>query len=562
MAMRADQSSDWQEGLKKLLADEGTGDEQKRLLRICGDKLGAAATALSSPSTLELESALRCRLRADGLSGGYINNLMSTFYRVIAAAPKTTLHHEKATAWRAMIDRYNEKPFVMHPAVIEYVVAWITASGLDLRPLTQDDLMAFTNFLESRGLNPFESGTRYRRELRKILCAASLYHDNTVKHSYDLPPMHQDLLKKMEVIATAPHRKTWAKINLLADDFGKAKEPIRAVTWKKNKRAFIRYLTYQLTRGFDDRDWISIAHWKEIIGFVMAVNEENPMAPATAASLVTSLIACLHHLRALGYLKLSDDEFKRSVTDELWPRIDKFEAYFEKGGRLKLDLPTYEKLYRRYYDNVLSDFKKIRKSQSPRMLRSLVLAIFAVEFGWRPEDLKNTLRFEHVKRYETLSGEKFYFVRYQPSKTNHGKSSMYASCALPPWFNEIFDLYFESFQGKSPKAALFPLPKMSSRISQLSFRYLGEKYSANSYRKMLASFFSRHKIPGLYMITGRVADKRLELITEIEMSHYAEAATSEETLLEIRFGENIRKILRLDDLSEAKATRLRPKVSP
>lgn len=125
---------------------------------------------------------------------------------------------------------------------------------------------------------------------------------------------------------------------------------------------------------------------------------------------------------------------------------------------------------------------------------------------------------------------------------------MYATTALPPWFNDAFDLYFDEVRKTRPDEPLFPTPHMSTRISQLSFRYLGQKFSANSYRKMIASFFSRNSIPGLYRMTGRVADKRLELITEIEMRHYAECATNEEMLLEIRFGKDVQKILGIEDL--------------
>ncbi len=548
MEMRADESANWQMGLKNLLADEAATNEKKRVLRICGDKL-ATITATLPPelSTLDLENAIKAHLRNEGLSSGYTNNLMSMFYKIVAASPKRTLDHVNATKWRALISQYNENSSVMRPVTVEYVATWVMQTGLEVGPLTHEQLMAFTGFLEQRGINPFESGTRYRRAFRKILIAAGLYDDKSIKHSYGILPEYEKLLKEMETSAMGLNRASATKVDLLAEDFGKAKEPIRAITWKKNKRIFIRYLNYQITRGFDGRDWTSIVHWKEIIEFVMSINGERPMAPATASGMVTALIACFHHLRSLGYLKMNDDDFKKNVTDELWLRLDRFEDYFEKAGKARVALPVYEKIYREFYENVLRDFKKNRNTTSARSLRKIVLAVFAVEFGWRPEDLKNTLRLEHIERRETLDGRKFYFVRYQPSKTNHGKSSMYASTALPPWFNEIFDLYFQYVRENSPNEPLFSIAKMSTQISQLSFRYLGSKYSANSYRKMLASFFSRHKIPGLYMISGRVADKHLELITEMEMKHYAEAATDEEALLEMRFGEKVRKILGIED---------------
>lgn len=244
---------------------------------------------------------------------------------------------------------------------------------------------------------------------------------------------------------------------------------------------------------------------------------------------------------------MTPDEFEQNVATPLWKRIDKFDEHFPSGG-MSRDLPAYEKIYRKFLETALGDLKKIRMKKSPRLLRTLVLAIFAFEFGCRPEDLRNTIRLEHITLRATLDGRKFYFLKYQPSKTNKSPTSMYATTALPPWFNDAFDLYFDEVRKTRPDEPLFPTPHMSTRISQLSFRYLGQKFSANSYRKMIASFFSRNSIPGLYRMTGRVADKRLELITEIEMRHYAECATNEEMLLEIRFGKDVQKILGIEDL--------------
>jgi hypothetical protein len=549
MHMRADQSANWQMGLTKLMADETVSSEEKRKARICGNKLAAIAKTIgATPSELDLEDALKRHLREAGHRSGYINNLMSVFYRMIAAAPKIALHHENAANWRELIDRFNESSSVMRPACVNYVIAWVTVIGIPVEAIDQGRLMEFTKFLEERGLNPYESATGYRRQFRKLLIAAGLYTDSETRHTYDLPRKFEKIMSAMEQLAIAPCREKKSKVDLLADDWSSEKEPIRPVTWKRNKRNFIRYLNYQITRGFDGKDWSAIAHWKEIIRFVMDINENKPIAPNTATTLVVSIIACLRLLRTLGHLNMTDKQFDEIISDELWQRMDKFEDHFEKGGKPHPNLPAYEQIYRKFYESVTADFKKVRTHKSARTLQNLVIGILAVEYGWRPQDLKETLRREHIRKCKTLDGRHFYFVRYQPSKTYRGKSSATASAALPPWFNEVFDLYFARIEDASPSTPLFPVSKMSERVCRMSYRYLGEKYSANSYRKMLASFFQRNKLPGLYFMTGRTADRRLENITEVEMSHYAEGGTSEETLLEIRFGKRVQKILGIEAL--------------
>lgn len=552
MHMRADQSANWQMGLTKLMADEAISSEEKRKARICGDKLAVIAITLGpTPSELDLEDALKRHLREAGHRSGYINNLMSIFYRIVAAAPKIALHHENAASWRSMIDRFNENSSVMRPACVNYVIAWVTIAGIPVEAIDQGGLMEFTKFLEGRGLNPYESATGYRRQFRKLLVAAELYTDSKTRHTYELPLKYEKIMSAMEQLAIAPGREKKSKVDLLADDWSAEKEPIRPVTWKRNKRNFIRYLNYQIARGFDGKDWSSIAHWKEVLRFVVDTNKAKPMAPNTATTLVVSIIACLRLLRMTGHLNMTDKQFEELISDELWQRMDKFEDHFEKGGKSHPNLPAYEQIYRKFYDSVTADFKKVRTHKSTRTLQNLVIGILAVEFGWRPQDLKSTLRRGNIRKCETRDGRQFYFVRYQPSKTYRGKSSASASAALPPWFNEIFDLYFARTENIPPSAPLFPVTKMSERVCRMSYRYLGEKYSANSYRKMLASFFQRNKLPALYIMTGRTADRRLENITEVEMSHYAEGATSEETLLEIRYGAKVRKILGVPEITHA-----------
>ena len=549
MHMRADQSANWEMGLQNFMADKAIPSEEKRKARICGDKLAVIAVKLGpSPSELDLEDALKRHLREEGYRSGYINNLMSVFYRIVAAAPKTPLCHENAAKWRAVIERFNENSSVMSTACMGYVLAWVTITGIEVMPLGQAQLMDFSKFLEDRGRNPFESVVSYRRQFRKILVAAGLYRETNVRHDYDVPAKYEKILAEMERLATAPHQRKKVKVDLLAEDWSAEKGPIRLVTWNRNKRNFVRYLKYQLDRGFNGEDWRAIAHWKEILRFVIDLNEDNPIAPNTATTMVVSVIACLRLLQSLGYLKMDSKEFEAAISDELWQRMDKFVDHFEKDGKPKSDLPPYEQIYRKFYENVMSDFKKVRAHKSSRTLQNMAIGILAVEFGWRPQDLKNTLRREHVRECRTRDGRRFYFVQYQPSKTYRGKSSASASAALPPWFNPIFDLYFERDRARASSEPLFPITKMSERVSRMSFRYLGEKYSANSYRKMLASFFQRYRLPGLYLMTGRTADRRLENITEVEMSHYAEGATSEEMLLEIRYGAKVRKILGIEDL--------------
>lgn len=549
MAMKADQSANWQMGLKNFMADKAAPDEEKRKARICGDKLEVVTAALGpSSSELDLEDALKRHLREAGYRSGYINNLMSVFYRVIAVSPKTPLYHENAAKWRKLIQRFNENASVMTPACTNYVIAWVTLAAIDVGPLDQNALMAFSKFLEERGRNPYESAVNYRRQLRKILIAAGLYRETATRHDYSVPAKYEKVLAEMERLAIAPNRKK-AKVDLLAEDWGAEKGPIRPVTWNRNKRNFIRYLKHQLDHGFDGKNWKTIAHWKKIIRFVVDLNEENPIAPNTATTIVVSIIACLRLLQALGHLKMDDKEFDAAISEELWQRMDKFEDHFEKGGKAKSDLPPYEQIYRQFFENVMDDFKKVRSHKSSRTLQNMIVGILAVETGWRPYDLKDTLRREHIRECRTRDGRRFYFVEYQPSKTYKGKSSATASAALPPWFNPIFDLYLERIKGRPASEPLFAITKMSERVSRMSFRYLGEKYSANSYRKMLASLFQRHRLPGLYLMTGRTADRRLENITEVEMSHYAEGATNEETLLEIRYGAKARKILGIEDFA-------------
>lgn len=547
MSLRADQSANWEMGLKAIMEDGTITSEEKRKARICGDKITVATADLKPPiSELDLEGAFRKHLLNEGYKKSYINNLTSVLYRVIAASQKTPIFHEKASIWQSLINRYNENASVISAAGANYILMWVMAEGVELEPMGQNRLMSFTDFLEARGLNPYESGVRYRRELRKILAFNGLLQ-SPEKISYELPARYRKILDAMEKIATAP-RSTNAAVNLLAEDWETQKAPIRSITWKKNKRNFIRYLQYQIQHGFTGDSWASIAHWKEILRFVIDLNEGQPIAPATAETIVVSIIACLRILRTTGHLKMTDKEFEKSVSEELWQRIDAFEDHFEKGGKAKPDLPPYEKIYRRFYEGVMSDFKKVRSHKSLRTLQNLVIAILAVEFGWRPQDLKSTLCLEHFKERETLDGRKFYFVQYQPSKTFKGKSSMTASAPLPPWFNDIFDSYFSRVKAEKRTGPLFPIAKMSERICRMSFRYLRKKYSANDYRKMLASFFSSHRIPGLYRLTGRVADRRLELITDIEISHYAEGSTNEERLFDVRYGDKVRKILGMTDV--------------
>lgn len=547
MSLRADQSANWELGLKAIMEDGTITGEEKRKARICGEKITVVTADLAPPiSELELERAFRSHLLNGGYKKSYINNLTSTLYRIIAVSPKEPIFHEKASNWQLLINRYNENASVISTAGANYILMWAMTEGIDVEPMDQARLMSFTDFLESRGLNPYESGVRYRRELRKILAFNGLLQCSE-QISYELPAKYQKTLDAMEKVATAP-RSTNAAVNLLAEDWETQKAPIRPVTWKKNKRNFIRYLQFQIQRGFAGDHWASIAHWKEILRFVIDLNEGQPIAPATAETMVVSIIACLRILRTTGHLKMTDKEFEESVSEELWQRIDAFEDHFEKGGKPKPDLPPYEKIYRRFYEGVMSDFKKVRTQKSLRTLQNIVISILSVEFGWRPQDLKSTLCLDHFKERETLDGRKFYFVQYQPSKTYKGKSSMTASAPVPPWFNEIFDLYFARIRSEGRVGPLFPIAKMSERICRMSFRYLRRKYSANGYRKMLASFFSSHRIPGLYRLTGRVADRRLELITDIEISHYAEGATNEERLLDVRYGEKVRKILGMTDV--------------
>lgn len=549
MHMRADQSANWEIGLQNLMADNAIPSEEKRKARICGDKLAVIAAKLGpTPSELDLEDALKRHLREEDYRSGYINNLMSVFYRIVATAPKTPLHHENAAKWRAVIERFNENSSVMSAACTNYVLTWVTTTGVEVTPLEQAHLLDFSKFLEARGRNPFESVASYRRQFRKILIAAGLYRETTVRYDYDVPAKYEKILAEMERLATAPHPKKKVKVDLLADDWSAEKEPIRLVTWNRNKRNFVRFLKHQLDHGFDGENWQAIAHWKEILRFVIDLNENTPIAPNTASTMVVSVIACLRLLRSLGYLKMDNKEFDAAISDELWQRMDKFEDHFEKGGKPRSDLPPYEQIYRGFYENVMADFKKVRGHKSSRTLQNMVIGILAAEFGWRPQDLKDTLCREHIRECRTRDGRRFYFVQYQPRKTYRGKSSASASAALPTWFNPIFDLYFERNKERASSEPLFPIAKMSERVKRMSFRYLGEKYSANSYRKMLASFFQRYRLPGLYLMTGRTADRRLENITEVEMSHYAEGATSEETLLEIRYGAKARKILGIEDL--------------
>lgn len=550
MHMRADQSANWELGLKNFMDDTTIPAEEKRKARVCGSKLAAVTPMMGSlPSELDLERALRSYLLKVDHKTSYINNLMSVFYRIIAVAPKTPLYHEKAAAWRTLICQHNENPSVMGPVTVEHIISWVTAIGLDVGPLTQDQLLQFTDFLEKRGLNPYEAGTNHRRAFRKILVKAGLFIDTTVKHNYEISAEYEAIIKEMEFLALAPHRKTMKHLDLLSDDFGKAKEPIRPITWNKNRRHFIRYLKYHLDKGFDGKNWNVISGWKPVMEFTTDIHDVRPIKAATAQDLVGGIISCLRLLLALGYIKMTESEFDQKVAGELWLRIDRFEDYFPVSEK-NLNLPLYEKIYRKFMEGALADFKKIRKNQSSRMLRSLVLAIFAFEFGWRPQDLQNTIRLEHIKELETLDGKKFYFVRYQPSKTNRGVSSMYANTALPPWFNEVFDLFFTQIRETQPNEPLFPIAHMSTKVSRLSYRYFREKFSANDYRKMIGSFFSRHNMHGLYMITGRSADKDKEIVTEVELRHYVEAATSEESLLELRFGRKVRKVLEIEDLIE------------
>lgn len=64
---------------------------------------------------------------------------------------------------------------------------------------------------------------------------------------------------------------------------------------------------------------------------------------------------------------------------------------------------------------------------------------------------------------------------------------------------------------------------------------------------MQAAFFSRHQIPTLHILTGRVADESLEKQTKVEIQNYAIGATSAEALLEIRFGKKVQDILGVRD---------------
>lgn len=550
MHTRADQSANWELGLKNFMDDTTIPAEEKRKARVCGSKLAMITPTMEpTPSELDLERALKAYLLKADHKPSYINNLMSVFYRIVAASPKTPLYHEKAASWRTLICQHNENLSVIGPTAMEHIISWVTAIGLDVGPVTQDQLLQFTDFLEKRGLNPYEGGTRHRKSFRKVLVNAGLFIDTTVKHDYEISPEYEAVIKEMEILATAPHRKTMKHLDLLSENFGKTKEPIRPITWKKNRRHFIRYLKYHLANGFDGKNWNNLSVWKAVMEFTMSVHKERPMKAATAQDLVSGIISCLRLLLSLGYVKMNEAEFDQKVSGELWLRIDRFEDYFPISEK-NLNLPLYEKIYRKFMEGALVDFGKIRKNQSPRMLRSLVLAIFAFEFGWRPQDLQDTIRLEHIKELETLDGQKFYFVRYQPSKTNKGVSSMYANTALPPWFNEVFDLFFAQIRETQPNEPLFPIAHMSTKVSRLSYRYFREKFSANDYRKMIGSFFSRHNMHGLYMITGRSADKDKEIVTEVELRHYVEAATSEESLLELRFGKKVRKVLEIEDLIE------------
>lgn len=563
---KANYTADWREGVSAL-QEKTDNQELLRYIRIC-EKWLEECFQSDDRSIIDMELAFRIFLkkqrRSDGrlLSGRYINNLMSYFRKIIDESPKKQFFHESAEAWREVFIQKNENSSVIPSSrAVEFFLAFIMTTGWDLRPLTAEEVAQFKTYLTTKGFDPHEGASNFARHIRRHLRAKNLFVDPHIP-KFPVPKELEQVFEDMKSLALKGHRSSIKKRTLRQAMQGDDLQPILEKTWKKVSRDFSRFVHFLVDNrvvNLSSVNWSDAFEVTVITDYLDHRNQiEEGITKSTAETVLASISKSMVLLHKCGHLQLTLEKLK-SKKNALWALNAKLAEVFDKKGVLdKINdgpgLPLYEDIYLKFIDYFQKKYAHILKQRAkgqnvfPKQ-RDLLTLIFEVEYGWRPNDLVSTLTVDCVSLQKTRKGQEFFFIKYIPAKTAWRDNPSKVTAPLAPWYSPFFKEYLDDLE-KSETKLLVPTSssasanrRMSSRISKLSYRVFKHSLSANSYRRIHASFFQRHSLPGLYLFTGRRADSSMSLQTEVELKVYAPGATTPEALLEVRYGKRIREIL-------------------
>ncbi|QDK36403.1 hypothetical protein [Bdellovibrio sp. NC01] len=566
---KSNYTADWRGGVSAL-QEKTDNRELLRYLRIC-EKWLDACFDLDDYSIVNMELEFRSFLakqrrdNGQALSASYINNLMWCFRKIIDESPKKQFFHESSEAWRQVFIQNNESASVLpSPRAKELFLAFIMTVGWEVKPLSFDELAQFKAYLVTKDFDPFEGAHNFTKQIRCHLRKRELYVEPEAQ-TFSVPTELTSVFDDMKALALKGHKSTTKKKTLRQAMQEDDLQPILEKTWKKVSRDFIRYVHFLVDNKFiklTNVDWSKAFATDVVTDYLDHRNQlGDGITKNTAETLLASISKCMVLLEKTEHLTLNSQDMS-TMKRNLWSLNPKLVEVFDKKGVLdKLSegpgLPLYEGLYPQFMEYFKRESAKILKLKAQgvdtfRKQRDLLTFILEVEYGWRPNDLVQTLTVDCISAHQSRDGRDFFFISYIPSKTAWRTKAPKASAPLAPWYYSFFKTYLEELEKRGLKH-LIPTTsspsanrRMSTRITKLSYKLFKQKLGSTSYRRIHASFFQRHSLPGLYLFTGRTAKDNLSLQTEIELKVYAPGATTPEALLEARYGRRVKDILGIE----------------
>lgn len=568
MINKSQLTANWREGADAIRAITNN-EESKKLLELCERQMHDCFKD-DVCSIHDMEARFKKHLVGQNYSRGYVYNLMVPFHKILKASPTKEFFHEKADKWRKFFaDGEGDNEYSYNKTTLDaltWFLKYVINVGLDHKPLTTTETQAFQTYLVTKGFNPNERAYTLARCLRHVLKAKDFYINEAkpiLKPAKQLVPILEKMKKAAlsTSLSNLPVKKTLREIRENSKD-----RPIKENTFAKISRDFTRYGQYQIDeRGFKFKDWERVFTQDEVSDYLDYRNSiDDGITEKTAETIVASIATSLRLINKAQITKLSPQKVDEIKT-LLWMLSKNFGDVFTKKSIVaqKRDsggLPLYENLYSQYVEYVQKQVSEIRslelkKRNAFNLKKRLIILICTVEYGWRPEDLAQTITLSKIKTEKTQNGEEFLFFNYTPSKTAWRKNAPIVMAPVAPWFKHIFDDYISDLgknnltdfipkNGFSAKTSKFGRT-MSLQIKKIAYGAFKQSLSANDFRRIHSNFFERRGIPALYRFVGRSANHDLLKLTEVEIKNYSEGGTSAEGLLKVRYGDEMQRFLNI-----------------